>query len=318
MHKLMAQYKVIQDIEAEDKLIGWLSLRQFIYAVITIVSGFLAVRLFLTSFWPIGFIFVPPALFFGLLSAPLGGAQSTEIWLLAKIRFFLKPRRRIWDQTGIKQLVTITAPKKQEKQLTKGYSQDEVKSRLKTLATTLDTRGWAIKNATNMYPGAQTSSSDRLVDIAALSGSVVAAEPAADMLDPAANPRAKSMDDLIGKASVKYKDAVKRSIEKSKEEQQKAQAARPTLPPVIADDQASGAEPRQHNEYSNMKTINPPGSNPVQKEAKQSTQAVTPPRDPAILNIVKNSDDLSVQTIAGQAKRIKDQGADDEVVISLH
>ena len=38
----MATYKVIQDIEAEDKLIGPLTLRQFIYAGICAVTLYLS------------------------------------------------------------------------------------------------------------------------------------------------------------------------------------------------------------------------------------------------------------------------------------
>lgn len=299
----MAQYKVIQDVEADDKLIAWLSLRQFVYAVITIVSGFLAVRLFMTSVWFLGIIFLPPALFFGLLAAPLGGAQSTEIWLLAKIRFFLKPRRRIWDQTGIQQLVTITAPKKIEKQLTKGYSDDEVKSRLKTLATTLDTRGWAIKNATNTFVSPLNGESDRLLDISAATGPSNFVDPTTDIMDPDFNPRAKSMDSLISQASAKHKDAVMRNIEKAKHSR-----------PTVHHENSTETNPLAYN----MKVIDPlPPSNRSTAQ-KQSMQPVTPSADPAILDIVKNSDDLSVQTIAGQAKRVKDQGPDDEVVISLH
>ena len=39
----MATYKVIQDIEAEDKLLGPLTLRQFIYAAVAGVSIWLSV-----------------------------------------------------------------------------------------------------------------------------------------------------------------------------------------------------------------------------------------------------------------------------------
>jgi len=38
----MATYKVIQDIEAEDKLVGPLTLRQFIYAAIAAICGYLS------------------------------------------------------------------------------------------------------------------------------------------------------------------------------------------------------------------------------------------------------------------------------------
>src|SRR5437868_14512060 len=113
----MASYKVIQDIEAEDKLLGPFSLRQFIYLIIVAVCLFIGYRLALTA-WFLALPFLPVILFFGLLSAPLGGNQSSEIWLLAKIRFVIKPKKRVWDQSGIKDLVTITAPKKIERALT--------------------------------------------------------------------------------------------------------------------------------------------------------------------------------------------------------
>ena len=69
-------------------------------------------------------------IFFGALAAPIGKDQPTEVWLLARIRFFLKPRQRLWNQDGMSQLVTVTAPKKEERVLTDGLSQTEVRSRL--------------------------------------------------------------------------------------------------------------------------------------------------------------------------------------------
>ena len=147
----MATYKVIQDIEAEDKLVGPFTLRQFIYVGIVIVLGFIAFQLSKAS--PILVApFLLPILFFAALAAPLGQDQPSEVWLLAKVRFFLKPRRRIWNQDGISELVTVTAPKKIEHTYTDGLSQVEVKSRLSALANTLDSRGWAIKNVNiNLY-----------------------------------------------------------------------------------------------------------------------------------------------------------------------
>ena len=62
----MAQYKVIQDIEAEDKLLGPLTLRQFIYAAITVVLGFIAYKFAAISPYLI-ILFLPEMLFFGLL-----------------------------------------------------------------------------------------------------------------------------------------------------------------------------------------------------------------------------------------------------------
>ena len=145
----MGTYKVIQDIEAEDKLLGPLTLRQFVYAIIVIVSLFIGFKLVtgpgVAKYFAV--LLIPQIVFFAVLAAPFGHDQSNEVWLLAKIRFFFKPRVRIWDQTGMKELVTITAPKKIEKQLTKDFSRDEARNRLKALANTLDTRGWAVKSA---------------------------------------------------------------------------------------------------------------------------------------------------------------------------
>lgn len=47
----MASYKVPQDVEADDKLIGPFSFRQFIYLVIVVLAGFAA--------WGLAQLFVP-------------------------------------------------------------------------------------------------------------------------------------------------------------------------------------------------------------------------------------------------------------------
>ncbi len=319
----MAQYKVLQDIESEDKLLGPLSLRQFIYAAITIALGFVAFKLFVSSVWFLGFIFLPPAMFFGLLAAPIGEQQSSEVWLLAKIRFFLMPRKRIWDQSGIQQLVTITAPKRVEKQLTKGYSQEEVKSRLKTLSATLDTRGWAIKNATNMYAVGQNPTSDRLFEIDTQDIPSVFIEPTADMLDPATNPRAQAMEQLINKSAQTHKQHIEENLKKITSEQ-KAK----TKPLTEQDEQnlLNQIHERQARFSSfdgHLKTLQPlrPPSSQTSSTAPsaQSNQPkMTPTPDPAILNLVENSEGLSVRTIAHEAERLKKRDDDEEVVISLH
>src|SRR5579864_40851 len=117
----MAVYKVIQDIEAEDKLLGPLTLKGFIYAAIAGTCAFIEFRLLLIG-TPIKYLFMLmfalPMILFGVLASPLGREQPTEVWLLSRIKFFLKPHKRIWDQAGMEELVTITAPKHQEIQLT--------------------------------------------------------------------------------------------------------------------------------------------------------------------------------------------------------
>jgi hypothetical protein len=206
----MATYKLIQDIEAEDKLLGPLTLRQFIYAGVSAVLLYLS---FLSLTKHAGFlllIFLPPALLAGFFGFPWGRDQPTEVWALAKIRFLLKPHRRIWDQSGTKELVTITAPKILKENYTNGLSQTEVRSRLTALADTIDSRGWAIKNINvNLYSqpipgGVGTVASDRLLDPNSFPQEVsnIDIQATDDILDEQNNPTAHLFDQMI-KASTK-------------------------------------------------------------------------------------------------------------------
>lgn len=200
----MATYKLIQDIEAEDHILGPLTLRQFIFALIAIFCFYMCFIGITKSLYPL-FIFLPPGIFFGFFALPFGRDQPTEIWFLAKLRFWFKPRRRIWNQSGIKELVTITAPKKIERVLTNGLSENEVQSRLSALANTLDSRGWAVKNAGiggggYSHPNPMMAiPSDRLIDINNIPQEVPGYEVHAsdDILDEASNPIAQQFDTMI-------------------------------------------------------------------------------------------------------------------------
>lgn len=219
----MAVYKVIQDVESEDKLLGPLTLKGFIYALIAGTCAFIEFRLITAGGsmkFAFMFVFFWPMLLFGVLASPLGRDQPTEVWLLSRIRYFLKPRRRIWDQEGLSELVTVTAPKKSELHLTKDLSQNEVQSRLKTLATTLDTRGWAIKNVdvnlSSLDANAQmvTPDSDRLVGASGVPKqmAVVDVHAADDIMDEKNNPTAKKFDSLMKQAEEKRRRSLLASI----------------------------------------------------------------------------------------------------------
>lgn len=203
----MAAYKVIQDIEAEDKLLGPLTLKQFIFAGVAAAFAYAA---FFTAtkagnvFWAIPF--VPFVIAPAILAAPIGRDQPTDVWLAAQIRFYTKPRKRLWDQSGIKNLVTITVPKKIEKTYTNGLSQQEVQSRLRALADTIDSRGWAVKNvALNMYaaPSYNINGSDRLIDPSSLPQAVPTIDVSAsdDIMDATNNPVAQNFDQMVNNAT---------------------------------------------------------------------------------------------------------------------
>lgn len=211
----MATYKVLQDVEAEDKLIGPLTLRQFIYA------GIAAVFLYLSYFVAthgaafVMVFFLPIALFTGLLAFPWGRDQPTEVWALAKIRFMLKPRRRIWDQSGVKELVTITAPKQIITNYANNLSQDEVHSRLQALATTIDTRGWAVKNSgVSMSQIDPMANSDRLVGPTLLPKPVDDADIRAsdDIMDAQNNASAQRLQSMIDKSAQDHRNKIMENL----------------------------------------------------------------------------------------------------------
>ena len=203
----MATYKLIQDIEAEDKILGPFTLRQFIYLMITAALVFFCVIAVKNRAGFVLAVLVPPALFTGFFAAPFGRDQPTEVWAVAKVGFYFKPRKRLWDQSGVKELVTITVPKKIERVYTNGLSQTEVKSRLSALASTIDTRGWAIKNVNvNMYNQqyvGQTDDSDRLVAMSSLPQAVPdnVVKASDDMLDENNNPIAQQFTQMISASS---------------------------------------------------------------------------------------------------------------------
>ena len=66
----MAQYKVPQDVEADDKLLGPFSFRQFVYLLIA--GGCIALAVAFFQIFPLlAIVPVLPALFFIILALPL-------------------------------------------------------------------------------------------------------------------------------------------------------------------------------------------------------------------------------------------------------
>ncbi len=146
----MAVYKVPQDVEADDKLIGPFSFRQFIYLIIVCISGALAWGLS-TIFVALAILPLPFIIFFAALALPLRKDQPMEAYLSAVVSFyFLKSRKRFWQPDGIDSFVTIIPPKDADRILTKDLDEDEATKRLTYLADLVDTHGWAIRGAGTM------------------------------------------------------------------------------------------------------------------------------------------------------------------------
>lgn len=266
----MATYKVLQDIEAEDKLIGPLSLRQFIYAGISVIALFIAFKLAFVNIILIA-PFIPIIVLFGVLALPFGHDQPSEVWLLAKIKFFIKPHRRIWNKDGTINLVTITAPKAAPRPLTKNFTQNEAKSRLQALANTIDSRGWAIKNVNinlnTQSTQAQTpESTDRLIDPTTLPQAVPQADVSAsdDIMDTNSNPTAQHFQEMINTSRKENKTKVTASL--ATPPKPKPSSGKPSGPPDywFLNDQSSGAKvPAGYTKFGDDKVISPYADEPT-------------------------------------------------------
>lgn len=314
----MAVYKVPQDVEAEDKLIGPFSFRQFIYLIVAALGMFMA--------WLLGQVFIglviiplPIIVAFLALALPLRKDQPMETYLIAMLKFFFKPRHRTWDPEGTLSLVQITAPKVADGPQLKEFDGSEASQRLAYLAQVVDTQGWATRGA--------TSASDNLSDIF-----VAEASHAEDILD-ASSGVAQAIDQRITQTDDARLSAVRQqfqaAIQQPPAPQQQPQqlSPEPQQPTTnqVADD---GSLPQDihYNPYPNsmrQHVINPGGN---QAEAAVQPEPQTPPQaqaekqpssetvSPDIMRLANNND-LSISALANEAHRLEND--DKEVVISL-
>ncbi len=325
----MAVYKVIQDVEAEDKLLGPLTFKGFIYAIIALICAYINFRLVLLGS-PIKWAFLPvfliPMLLFGVLASPLGRDQPTEVWLLSRIKFFLKAHLRIWDQSGIEELVTITVPKKFEHHLTKDISQNEVQSRLKTLASTLDTRGWAIKNVDlnlNTAPAQQAatgSESDRLVANAGYTQNapVLDIHAADDILDEQSNPTAQKFVSLMQTADDERKSNVLRTMKGVS----KKKGAEPDNSVELTKRLAKARAGFGKGNHKNEAYLSRRATRSARTAAKtvEAPTPVTPERQAVNMELAQSGSAFSVATLSQLANRQPGatQNGPSEITISLH
>jgi len=283
----MGSYKLIQDIEAEDHILGPLTLKQFIFFLVFAFCMYFVFLGVSKKMWILLPVFIPPALVTGFFAFPFGKDQPTEIWALAKIKFLFKPRKRIWDQNGIKNLVSINAPVKVEKHLTKELSQTEVKSRLKALANTMDSRGWALKHAEQ----GQNLQTGRLLDIeTATDYSDLVEGTTTDVFDEENSPLADKFSQMLSQQSDVKRQALVEEMQNQaskaqpKQETNQAWFQQPSTP-------ITTSPTPQNLSTGNMHTITPLAS-----------QSKPKPASPAVLELAKNND-LNIATIARQAAK---------------
>ena len=304
----MATYKLIQDIEAEDHILGPLTLRQFIYGLAGAFFYYLSFIVITKHVGWLLIIFLPPALFATLFAFPFKRDQPTEVWLLALLRFFFKPKVRIWNQSGVKDLVTITVPKKQERHLTNGLSQTEVQNRLQALATTLDSGGWVVKNVASVPYIKPSTDSDRLVAVGSIPRPVPDSAEEVDIFDS----EDSRMQDALSKSNQSYRNRLMESMRKIKEQQN---ATKTDESDEVISKQLKNSIINDSLSTANLHKLKP--QNTVQSNITQPVpkKIETSHVDPAVLNFaLNNSSSISIQTLAHEASK---KNVNDEVVINL-
>lgn len=143
----MGQYKVPQNVESEDKLVGPLTMKQFIYAVIGLGWAFLIWRLFMAG-GAVGILIMillvtPISGFMFLLAFGRREEQSFENYLIALIRFTVMPRKRTWLKDDYKGEVIVDAPPPPRPTTPTKEDLEHVRSRLQQISLVVDTRGHA-------------------------------------------------------------------------------------------------------------------------------------------------------------------------------
>lgn len=323
----MAVYKVPQDVEAEDKLVGPLSFRQFVYA--GIAAGGITIGVFLFQLFPLlALIPVPIVILFGILALPLRKDQPMETYLLALLRFYLKSKQRIWNPDGTITYVEITVPREIEQHLTKDFTGQTAQERLDYLARVMDTRGWALKGAVE---GQGSVRNDVVAEV----------QSANDIMDEDAN-LSRSIDSLIAKKDEERKESAREQMAAAAQ----APAPQPAAPTTTDAAPARPATPQQAQPQQQPQRTADDGVTPLhynpypsaihqkvvhtmeeqketadalaaaQKAAQTNKPAPVPAQvSPAIMNLVRNSHGLSVSAVANEAHRLEDK---EEVVINLH
>lgn len=307
----MAVYRVPQDVEADDKLIGPFTFRQFIYLIIAIggiALGWFLGRLFL----PFAIITFPIIILFGALALPLKKDQPMEVYLTAVVSFYLKPKKRLWKTDGIQSLVEVLSPKTIEINRTKDISEAEAQKRLSYLADIVDTKGWSIRGVS--APADTPLRQDTYYE----------AQQAQDILDDAGRTSTLFGDMLTQSDRKRREEAV--SILKNNNVEQDNKV-RSTSTNIISQPINDFQQPAViYNPYPSMKqsVIAPPAEDQqyrtVSSEQANSPQAHTYTSEqtvsPDIINLARNTD-LTIETISREANRIKERNLSEEVVISL-
>ena len=298
----MAQYKVPQDVEADDKLIGPFSFRQFVYLLIA--AGLVALAVGLFQLFPILAILpILPALLFVVLALPLKKDQPMETYLAAIVSYYLKPRTKVWMPGQRETVIQITAPKIVEENRTRDISEEEATHRLSFLADIVDTEGYAIKGS-----GSSPMREDLLAEANATNDMFDIYETTGLDLAIGQNKEARHAQAIQG-----MRDAINRNAQVDTSGAMiKNDRGTVGTAEKIADEVAEEERKRQESVIVTPDIVSGQASDTARADVKPGEQNQPSQRAMELAN----NQDYTVSTIAKEANRIrKDEG---EIFISLH
>ena len=284
----MATYKVPQDVEAEDRLLGPFTFRQFVYLLIAAIAGALAAALF-QIFPLLAILPLPVVIFFLILALPLKKDQPMETYLAAIVSFYMKPNKRFWRPGQGETTIQITAPKIVEKSRTRDISEEEASHRLSFLSNLVDSEGYAIRGNHN---GNFTENF------------IADTEDVNDFMDDSQN---QNLINLMQKEKVARHAEIINQMKAAINNTENAMG-----PATISSHQAPlGSNPFTQNQTTISQTpSNQPTPNPfTQNQTIQSTNTIAN-RNQSILNSnyqnLANNQNFSINTISKEANRYRE------------
>ena len=289
----MATYKVPQDVEAEDRLLGPFTFRQFVYLLIAAIAGALAAALF-QIFPLLAILPLPVIIFFLILALPLKKDQPMETYLAAIVSFYMKPNKRFWRPGQGETTIQITAPKIVEKSRTRDISEEEASHRLSFLSNLVDSEGYAIRGNHN------GNFTDNFI---------ADTEDVNDFMDDSQN---QNLINLIQKEKVARHAEIINQMKAAINNTENAMG-----PATISSHQATlGSNPFTQNQTTpNQPTPNPFTQNQTTSNPSIQNANTLDNRNQSILNSnyqnLANNQNFSINTISKEANRYRENLAPD-------
>lgn len=268
----MGIHKVPQDVEVADKILGPLSFKQLIFAILFFGSIYIGYVLF-KAFPLLVVIVLPFIIVSGVLAFYQRPDQPVEVYLMSAMKFYTASRKKIWDTSGYEERVEITEPKTINIQRTKDLTSNEISMGLDNLSKLMDTHGWASRNADSLQNMGLTSD-DRLMTISDIhtipsSNTEVESGQQNDILDSNETQLARKFNNMVEQRALQIRQQMVAQVQVSNTNNIDQRQSAPT-------------------------TTQTPNTSPINNEYSHNQ-----------INQLVNNNDLSIALISKQANKIQ-------------